>query len=178
MTESAEHKRTRGRPQRSPSQRAEMRREIEQAASHLFQSDGYGAVSMRRIAKQVGCSPMALYAYFENKVDLLQSLWAQVFNDLFEQVQPAISEAATSRAKLQALSFGYVRYWLENPERYRMVFMAEGISQSEVSIFVDDPAIAKHFSIFPQLINSCICLLSSPKLEFRLNVLVQFKRLE
>lgn len=156
MTKAAEQRRARGRPQRSESQRAEMRDQIEQAASKLFQSEGYGAVSIRRIAKEVGCSPMAIYAYFDNKVDLLRSLWAQVFDDLFQQVQLSVSAETSPKLRLQVLSIGYVQYWLENPERYRMVFMAEGVSQTDVSIFVDNPNIAKHFAQFFDLVSNVV----------------------
>ncbi|MEL7111695.1 MAG: helix-turn-helix domain-containing protein, partial [Pseudomonadota bacterium] len=68
MPETDAPKRSRGRPRRSETQRQDMRDQIEQAAARLFQSEGYGAISMRRIAKAVGCSPMAIYAYFDNKV--------------------------------------------------------------------------------------------------------------
>lgn len=156
MTKAAEQRRSRGRPQRSESQRTEMRAQIEQAASRLFQSEGYSAVSIRRIAKEVGCSPMAIYAYFDNKVDLLRSLWAQVFDDLFQQVETRVSRDTSTKLRLQALSIGYVQYWLDNPDRYRMVFMAEGVSQSEVSIFVDHPNIAKHFAQFFDLVSNVV----------------------
>ncbi|MEO0450809.1 MAG: TetR/AcrR family transcriptional regulator [Pseudomonadota bacterium] len=145
MPETDAPKRSRGRPRRSETQRQDMRDQIEQAAARLFQSEGYGAISMRRIAKAVGCSPMAIYAYFDNKVDLLRSLWEQVFIDLFQQVGRDTSAATTSRAQLRALSAGYVQYWIDHPERYRMVFMSEGISQSDVSLFIDDPRTSKHF---------------------------------
>lgn len=156
MTKAAEQRRSRGRPQRSEAQRTEMRAQIEQAASRLFQSEGYGAVSIRRIAKEVGCSPMAIYAYFDNKVDLLRSLWAQVFDDLFQQVETRVSAETSPKLRLQALSIGYVQYWLDNPDRYRMVFMAEGVSQSDVTIFVDNPNIAKHFARFFELISNVV----------------------
>jgi len=133
-----------------------MRAQIEQAASRLFQSEGYGAVSIRRIAKEVGCSPMAIYAYFDNKVDLLRSLWAQVFDDLFQKAQILVSAETSPKRRLHALSRGYVQYWLNNPERYRMVFMAEGVSQSDVSIFVDHPNIAEHFARFFDLVSKVV----------------------
>jgi len=156
MTKAAEQRRSRGRPQRSESQRAQMRDQIEQAASKLFQSEGYGAVSIRRIAKEVGCSPMAIYAYFDNKVDLLRSLWAQVFDDLFQQVEARVSAETSPKLKLQALSIGYVQYWLDKPDSYRMVFMAEGVSQSDVSVFVDNPDISKHFARFFDLVSNVV----------------------
>ena len=37
-----------------------------------------------------------------------------------------------------------------------MVFMAEGVSQAEVSIFVDNPNIAKHFARFFELISNVV----------------------
>ena len=164
MAKATEKRRPRGRPQRSEAQRVEMRDQIEKAASKLFQSEGYSAVSIRRIASEVGCSPMAIYAYFDNKVDLLRSLWAQVFDDLFEQVQTGVSAETSPNVRLQTLSIGYVQYWLGNPERYRMVFMAEGVSQTDVSIFVDNPKTAKHFAQFFNLVSDMVEPETSEKL--------------
>lgn len=47
------------------------RTEIVDAAMKIADTDGLGAVSMARIAKELGRSPMALYRYIESKDELL-----------------------------------------------------------------------------------------------------------
>jgi len=52
------------------------------------------------------------------------------------------------------ISLAYVQYWIDNQEKYRLVFMTDGISQSEVNIFVDNPEIGARFQIFLQTLSS------------------------
>jgi hypothetical protein len=38
-----------------------------------------------------------------------------------------------------------VAYWLAHPEKYRLVFMTEGVTQGDVSVFVEGSPIALRF---------------------------------
>ena len=69
---------TRGRPRKTEEEQAEIRQRIVRTATALFTSEGYGAVSMRRIAKDIGLSPMAIYSYFPSKLAILSQLVAYV----------------------------------------------------------------------------------------------------
>lgn len=125
-----------------------MRQAIESTALDLFQKEGYGAISMRRLATEIGCSPMTLYSYFENKIDILRALWVSVFHDLFEGLHQQASEVTDPAERLHVLSKGYVDYWLEHTEHYRMVFMADGVSQPDVSVFIEDKNTLRRFTAF------------------------------
>lgn len=138
----------RGRPPLSAAAVDEMRTRIADAARKLFKSEGYAAVSMRRLAEEVGVTPMTLYAYYDAKVGILRHLWAQIFDVVFNKVDAAIAKSRTPRACLRAASLAYVEYWLDHRDHYRMVFMTEGISQDEVGVFVKDAATAERFAVF------------------------------
>lgn len=125
-----------------------MRDTIESTALDLFQAEGYGAISMRRLATEIGCSPMTLYSYFENKIDILRALWVSVFHDLFESLHQQARQETNPAKRLHVLSKGYVDYWLEHTEHYRMVFMADGISQPDVSVFIEDKDTLRRFTAF------------------------------
>lgn len=135
-----------------------MRIRIEAAARQLFVSEGYGSISMRRLAKEVGCTPMTLYKYYDNKVDILGRLWDLVFEELFEQLNRIAAVHADPLTRLKAVSTAYVMYWLENREHYRMVFMTEGISQPDVSLFVSDSILLERFLLFHDLIAGALKL--------------------
>lgn len=147
MPPSKSKKPGRGRPEMSDKQRAEMKARISDIAETLFTEEGFSKVSMRRIAKEIGCTPMALYGYFDNKLDILQSLWGGVFDRLFDRLAevPQTNDAA---ADFTALCTAYVIFWLERPEYYRLVFMAEGVTQPDVSLFLDKPEIITKYSLF------------------------------
>ncbi len=128
-------------------QRAEMQTRITRVAEALFTREGYGKVSLRRIAKEIGCTPMALYSYYDSKLDILQSLWSGVFEQLFNGLA-AIPKTGDAATHLSSLCTAYVSFWLERPDDYRLVFMAEGVTQPDVSLFLDTPEIITKYSLF------------------------------
>lgn len=144
----------RGRPLASPEKIAAMKVKIAREARTLFLTEGYRAISMRRIAARVGCTPMALYSYYPSKIDILRQLWAELFDALFADLGAVASQSAQPADRLQAVSLSYVTYWLENPEHYRMVFMSDGVAQPDVSIFVNQDRISGHHSLFHALIGA------------------------
>jgi AcrR family transcriptional regulator len=146
----------RGRPLASEEQISAMRARITDAARALFLGEGYRAVSMRRIATAVGCSPMTLYGYFPAKIDLLGQLWKDVFTRLFTDLDRIGRDGPAPFSALKLVSCAYVRYWVDHPDHYRMVFMSEGVSQPEVSLFATDGEITHHYALFYTLItNAC-----------------------
>jgi len=144
----------RGRPAITTEQREEMRERIAGEANRLFQTEGYSQVSMRRISKEIGCAPMTLYKYYKAKIDILRTLWGNVFEDVFDHLDAIQVGDSSSMERLTAISLAYVQYWIDNQEKYLLVFMADGISQSEVNIFVDNPEIGARFQIFSQTLFS------------------------
>lgn len=139
-----------GRPAVSDLKRERMRREIANIATKLFQDEGYAKISIRRIASEMGCSPMTLYKYYPSKIDILRTLWADVFSDLFDHLEAL---PPTGEGRLHGLGLMYVRYWLDHTEHYRLVFISDGVTQSDVSIFLDNPALVQRFSIFGQALS-------------------------
>lgn len=138
-----------GRPAISESKRQRMRRDIANAAKRLFQEEGYSKISMRRIAGEIGCSPMTLYKYYDAKVDVLRTLWADVFRALFDQLETLpVAQGNT----LHGLGLAYVQYWLDHTDYYRLVFISDGVTQSDVSVFIDSPELVQRFTIFAQAI--------------------------
>ena len=138
----------RGRPARSEPQIAEMRARITGCALRLFEEEGFAAVSMRRIAMEAGCTVMTVYKYFERKIDILRELWAQVFQELFDVLEHTAAQHTDAAGRLMAISFGYVEFWLERRDRYFMVFMSSGVSQSDVSVFAGNEAVLARFRLF------------------------------
>jgi AcrR family transcriptional regulator len=141
-------KKPKGRPKLTDRQIAEMRARIAEHAHRLFQGEGYASISMRRLAREVGCTPMTLYKYYENKTDILRDIWAHVFNELFDEIDRVAARKRNPVSKLNAIAQTYVAYWLTHTDHYRMVFMTEGISQPEVGIFVGNEEILVRYSVF------------------------------
>src|ERR671931_2109527 len=56
-------------------QAAATRREILEAAQHLFERDGYAATTMAAIAAESGVALKTVYVAFETKAGVLRALW-------------------------------------------------------------------------------------------------------
>lgn len=121
---------------------------IVRAARELFTANGYGAVTIRRVADAAGMTPMTLYSYFDAKIDLLRNLWSDVFGNLFDTLDDVADREPDAQTRLRKVSNGYVRFWVDHPDHYRMVFMSEGVSQPQVSVFVNDDEIGARFGLF------------------------------
>jgi AcrR family transcriptional regulator len=145
----------RGRPPLSHDQLAQTREAIAAAARRVFLAEGYESVSMRRLASEVGCTPMAIYTYYDSKIDILRQLWAEVFEAVFAKVERAGAKSKAPAVRLKAMCRAYVRYWLEHPDRYRMVFMSAGVTQGDVTVFVENDAIAARYNIFASALSAC-----------------------
>lgn len=133
-----------------------MREAIAAAARRVFLAEGYGSVSLRRLASEVGCTPMALYTYYDSKLDILRRLWAEVFDAAFAKVERASGQGATPALRLKAMARAYVRYWLDHPDHYRLVFMSSGVSQGDVTQFVEADAIASRYAVFATALGVCV----------------------
>jgi len=104
---------------RSPEDREAMRERLCQVATRLFVDQGEAAFSMRALATEVGCSPMAAYRYFETKEDLLAAVRARAFRRLAEALE---SVAEGDRRKARDIGEAYVRFADDNPAEYRLMF--------------------------------------------------------
>lgn len=86
--------------QTGPDQRAVLTpRAVVQAALRLADSEGIQAVTIRRLASDLGVTPMALYWHFHNKDELLDGM----VGGIFEQVDLSVEAAATWPEQLRAL---------------------------------------------------------------------------
>lgn len=164
-----------GRPSITEGQRREMRKKIAISTQKLFQKEGYRQISMRGIARDVGCSAMTLYKYYDSKVDILHTLWADIFKALFDRLDALELSQKSPREVLVLLASTYVDYWLDNTEHYRLVFMAEGVNQPDVSVFVENPEIIARYNVFLVAIsNASQDELSQQQLKEKLDAIMCF----
>ena len=165
----------RGRPAISEDKRREMREKIAASTQQLFQTEGYRQISMRRIAKEVGCSAMTLYKYYDAKIDILHTLWAGVFEEVFNGLDALEMAEESPRKQLTLLASAYVDYWLENSEHYRLVYMTEGVNQPDVSIFIENPDIVARYQVFGvAIMNASSKELTGDELRRKLDALICF----
>ena len=99
----------------------QLRTALVTAALNLLADDGVDAVSLRAVARRCGVSAMAPYRHYPDKEALLAAVAVQGFDGL-RDVLRAADDAATTGQALVAQAVAYVRYALDNPALFRLMF--------------------------------------------------------
>ncbi|UWQ93036.1 TetR/AcrR family transcriptional regulator [Aliisedimentitalea scapharcae] len=148
--------RTAGRPPRSKAEILELRSKIGKHALEIYRAEGFGAVSMRRLAREVGCAPMTLYAHFEGKTDILRYLWADVLTDMSNDIENKLKSVVGPRERLQTAAQTFTAYWISHPDHFRLVFLSNDVTRADVSTFVSDDKTLAHVLMFSNLIREAL----------------------
>lgn len=98
-----------------------VRATILDAATHLLVTEGPGALTVRRISGEVGCSTKVIYTLFGGKDGLVEALWLEGFAR-FERSLLAARRDADPLARLRECGLGYRAYALAEPDYYRVMF--------------------------------------------------------
>lgn len=114
-------------PRRPRAKRGEgerLRDEILFAASDLLLKTGSEeAVSIRAVAEAVGVTPPSIYLHYADKDELLLAVCALQFRRFDEFVESAVG-AGDPLQRLMRRGAAYVRFGVEHPEHYRLLFMS------------------------------------------------------
>ena len=98
------------------------RAEILEAAERIFVECGYEGATIRKIAEDVGVSSTALYMHFRDKSEILLEICRQAFDTLFALNSEVLATELPPLAKARRMTSDYMRFGLENPNAYRLVF--------------------------------------------------------
>jgi AcrR family transcriptional regulator len=101
---------------------ADFRDRLCAAAERLFAEQGPDAVTMRQLAAELGVSPMTPYRYFQDKDDILAAVRTNGFTQFALALEKARSGADGAHAIGEAVGEAYVRFALEHPHSYKLMF--------------------------------------------------------
>lgn len=91
----------------------------------ILETEGIGAVSLRRVAREAGVSPRAPYNHFPDLAALLAALSDRGFTELGERLAVARAEADSPVGALVALVRAYVDFARARPAYFRLMFRPE-----------------------------------------------------
>lgn len=89
----------------------------------LLVRDGFDNLSMRKIARQVGCSVSSIYEHFAGKDQLVHALIDEGFQRWYDVVVLAAEAPGTPAQRLALHGRRYVEFGLENPEFYEIMYL-------------------------------------------------------
>src|SRR5579863_1849066 len=79
------------------------RRTVTERALKLADADGLDALTIRKLAQDLGVTPMALYWHFRSKEELLEGVAEQVWGEIEVRVDPSVPWWAQLQGGLESL---------------------------------------------------------------------------
>lgn len=120
-------------PQRSPSRpvsrqpyhHGDLKHALIDTALVMVTEEGTWSFTLREVARRAGVSHAAPYNHFADKTELLAEVAALGFQALGRAMETAARRARTAEQALLRIGIVYVRFGVENPAHYRLMFGAE-----------------------------------------------------
>ncbi|CAB3783737.1 hypothetical protein LMG28614_01713 [Paraburkholderia ultramafica] len=98
----------------------QFREAMRRVAENAFATRGAQGVTMRELAKELGCSAMTPYRYFRDKEEILAMVRAAAFNRFAARLEAAAQNAPATDHSV--VSEAYVAFALDEPHAYRLMF--------------------------------------------------------
>jgi AcrR family transcriptional regulator len=99
-----------------------VREGLVEAAERVLHDEGLKALSLRRVAREVGVAPSAVYNHFKNLEALLAAVAADGYRQLAALEEAAYFSAAEPETVLRSLARDYLKFGAKNPNLYRLMF--------------------------------------------------------
>ena len=112
------------------------------------------AVSIRAIADAVGVTPPSIYLHFPDKDSLILAVCERHFEAFDSVIEAAGRSTDDPVDSLRRRGQAYVRFGLENPEPYRILFMTRHDSAQQRNVIVG--AGARAFQHLVDAVQRCI----------------------
>lgn len=98
----------------------QFREAMRRVAENAFATRGAEGVTMRELARELGCSAMTPYRYFRDKDEILAMVRAAAFNRFAARLEAAAKTAPETDHSV--VSEAYVAFALDEPHAYRLMF--------------------------------------------------------
>src|SRR5205823_414405 len=98
---------------------------IEAVERLLVQTGDEEAVTIRAVADAVGVTPPSVYLHFADKDEMLFAVCERLFAELDRITQEAASGSEDPLESLVLRGRAYIRFGVEHPEQYRILFMGK-----------------------------------------------------
>ena len=119
------------RPALSRAEIASFREELCAVAERLFAEHGYGGVTLRALAAELGVSPMTPYRYFRDKDDIFAAVRTAGVRRFADAQERAVAAAIDPEKRLRALARAYFEFARSAPHAYRIMFEMNPLGRGE-----------------------------------------------
>jgi AcrR family transcriptional regulator len=112
-------------PPTAPYHHGDLRRALIETALAMVTEEGAWNFTLREVARRAGVSHAAPYNHFADKSALLAEVAALGFQALRREMESAARRPRSSRGALLGIATAYVRFGIEHPAHYRLMFGPE-----------------------------------------------------
>lgn len=120
------------RPAKRNYHHGDLRAALLQAGLELLEERQGDDIALREVARAVGVSATAVYRHFPDKAALLRGLAAQGLEQLAAAQRTAFEQAGGEKAGFAATGRAYVRFALDNPALFRLIFSSSPEQQDAI----------------------------------------------
>lgn len=99
----------------------EKQKSIKEAVIKLILKEGFHGTSISKIAKEAGVSPATVYIYYENKEVMLQDIYREYSEDIFDYLLDKLNNCMSGQQLIEILIREYYFYIKENGEIFHFV---------------------------------------------------------
>jgi len=92
------------------------------AAARLFVDEGPAAVTMRRVARQLGCGTMTAYRYFAGKEQIITAVRTRGLHRFSDALERALDSPGDGRTRSRAVRDAYIAFARADTATYRLMF--------------------------------------------------------
>jgi AcrR family transcriptional regulator len=100
-----------------------LREEILTVSKDLLIEDGFGKLSMRKIAMRANVTATSIYLHFKNKDELLLTLVQESIESLKKVLFSVIDDSLDAMTQLHKLANAYIQYAIDHPKKYEIIYM-------------------------------------------------------
>lgn len=104
------------------------RQGILDGARQIARQDGWGAVTIRKVADYIEYSPSIVYEYFDSKDAILRALLQDGFRELAAMMARAQRATDDPAQQVERVTDAYWQFARENPELYQVMHGLAGVS--------------------------------------------------
>ena len=109
--------------ERKVKQRAEREHRIIGAARQIAEREGWGAVTVRRLADEIEYSQPVLYSHFENRDAIVAAVAVEGFQEITAALREAVRRSSGRQNALKHVAMAYLDFALHRPAIYEAMFV-------------------------------------------------------
>ena len=128
--------------ERRERQRQQLRGGILSAAREIASTEGWGAVTIRKIAERVEYSPPVIYEYFDSKEELLLELVRMGYAGQLQAIAKAKDACDDPEDALLEMTRAWCRFAFDSPDLYQVMYGLGGVSFPVVELRKEGERIA------------------------------------